>query len=121
MLVAEDNSANQAVVVRLLEKHGHTAHVVSDGKLALAVLSGEPGGWDALLLDLQMPELDGFAVAQRVRGAERGGQRRLPIIAVTAHAAEADRRRCREAGIEGVLSKPIREAVLLAELSGCCG
>ena len=121
VLVAEDNSANQAVVVRLLEKHGHTAHVVSDGKLALAVLSGEPGGWDALLLDLQMPELDGFAVAQRVRGAERGGQRRLPIIAVTAHAAEADRRRCREAGMEGFVSKPIREAVLLAELSRCCG
>ena len=94
---------------------------MSDGRLALAVLSGEPKGWDALLLDLQMPELDGFAVAQGVRNAEREGERRLPIIAVTAHAAEADRRRCREAGMEGFVSKPIREAVLLAELSRCCG
>jgi PAS domain S-box-containing protein len=120
VLVAEDNASNRALVSRILEKHGHFARAVRDGLAALAEIEASPDGWDVLLLDLQMPELDGFQVAERIRAAERGRHERLPIIAVTAHATESDRRRCLDAGIDGFVPKPLHEADLLRAVVAAC-
>jgi hypothetical protein len=120
VLVAEDNASNRALVGRILEKHGHFARAVRDGLAALAEIEASPDEWDVLLLDLQMPELDGFGVAERIRAAERDRRDRLPIVAVTAHATESDRRRCLEAGIDGFVPKPLREADLLRAIAAAC-
>ena len=106
ILLAEDNPVNQLLVVKMLEKRGHSVAVTANGREALAAL--EAGDFDAALMDVQMPEMDGFeATAQiRKREAETGGH--LPIIALTAHAMRGDRERCLNAGMDGYLSKPIR-------------
>ncbi len=109
LLVAEDNPVNQKLVMRLLEKHGHTAEFVADGRAALAAL--ERGGFDGALMDIQMPEMDGLEVAARYRAGEPAG-RRLPIVAMTARARPGDRARCLEAGMVGYLAKPLDGAEL---------
>ena len=106
VLLAEDNAVNRRIAVRFLEKQGHTVAVACDGKEALEALSREP--FDLALLDIQMPELDGFEVAAAVRASEEGTGRRLPLVAVTAHAMQGDRERCFEVGMDGYVSKPIQ-------------
>jgi signal transduction histidine kinase/ActR/RegA family two-component response regulator len=110
LLVAEDNLVNQKLIQRLLEKQGHAVYVVSNGVEALDRLARER--FDALFLDLQMPELDGMETCKRIRA----GGSSLPIIALTAHAMSGDRERCLEAGMDGYLSKPIQMPELLAAL-----
>ena len=114
VLLAEDNAVNQLVAVRTLAKEGHTVVVADNGLQVLARL--EHDDFDVLLLDVQMPEMDGFEAARAVRAREAGTGRRLPIIAVTAHALKGDRERCLDAGMDGYLSKPIRRAELRAAL-----
>ena len=109
VLVAEDNVVNQALAVRLLEKQGHTVVVAANGKEALAILDNSAGrAFDCVLLDVQMPELDGFEVTAAIRRQEEHTGRHLPIIAMTAHALKGDRERCLAAGMDGYISKPIQ-------------
>jgi two-component system sensor histidine kinase/response regulator len=105
ILLAEDNRVSQMVAVRLLEKYGHRVSVVQDGKEALDVATRLK--FDLVLMDLQMPEMDGVASAAAIRDAERQIGARLPIIAVTAHTSEEDRKRCKDAGMDAFVCKPI--------------
>jgi two-component system, sensor histidine kinase and response regulator len=106
ILLVEDNRVNQAVAVRLLEKRGHEVAVAENGRKALEAL--EAGTPDLVLMDVQMPEMDGIQATQAIRQREIGTDKRLPIIAMTAHAMAGDKERCLEAGMDGYVSKPIR-------------
>jgi two-component system, sensor histidine kinase and response regulator len=110
--LAEDNMVNQRLVTRLLEKQGHRVVVVNNGHEALAAL--ERDGFDLVLMDVQMPELDGFEATARIRAREQDTGRHIPIIAMTAHALKGDRERCLAAGMDSYLSKPIQPPELLA-------
>jgi signal transduction histidine kinase/DNA-binding response OmpR family regulator/HPt (histidine-containing phosphotransfer) domain-containing protein len=105
-LVAEDNVVNQRLMVRLLDKVGHAVTIVRTGRAALDALAA--GGYDMALMDIQMPEMDGFEVAAALRERERGTRKHLPLVALTAHAMRGDRERCLQAGFDGYVSKPIR-------------
>ena len=109
MLVAEDNLVNQKVAVRTLEMLGCHAEVAENG--ALAVEAFKLRDFDVVLMDCQMPVLDGFDAARSIRGLEQGG-RRVPIIAVTANAMQGDRERCLEAGMDDYVPKPVTMAAL---------
>jgi PAS domain S-box-containing protein len=114
VLVAEDNPYNQAVMKDLLPRRGHTLHVAGDGRSALTAL--EQGQFDVMLLDIHMPELDGFQVVAVQRQRERGTGRHLPIIALTARSAAGERERCLQAGMDDYLTKPVRAADLFAAI-----
>jgi len=116
VLLAEDNAVNQKLAVRLLEKRGHSAAVVSDGQAALEALERET--FDAVLMDVQMPGVDGFEATRRIRAREAGTGRRLPIIAMTAHAMKGDRERCLAVGMDGYVTKPIQVEQLFQVLEG---
>ncbi len=105
MLVAEDLPANQKLVQRILEKRGHNAVLAADGVEALALFQKQP--FDAVLMDVQMPEQDGLRTAMAIREMEHGSGRRTPIVAVTAHAQSADRDACLTAGMDAYLAKPL--------------
>jgi CheY-like chemotaxis protein len=110
ILVVEDNEFNQELAVKLLKKTGHVAVLAGDGKAALAAWEREP--FDLILMDVQMPDMDGFAVTQAIRAKERATNAHVPIVALTAHAMKGDRERCLAAGMDGYASKPIRAAEL---------
>ncbi len=105
VLVTEDSRVNQELIKRLLEKWGHTPVIAQDGKEALTLL--DAGTFDLVLMDLQMPEINGFEATAAIRQKERGADAHIPIIALTAHALKGDRERCLEAGMDDYLSKPI--------------
>jgi PAS domain S-box-containing protein len=105
ILLAEDNPVNQAVATRLLQKLGHSLTVAHNGKEALSLLSVHP--FDLLLIDIQMPEMDGLTATRRIREQEQSTQNHLPIVAMTAHAMSGDRELCIQAGMDGYVSKPI--------------
>jgi len=105
-LLAEDNVINQRLMLRLLDKVGHAVTVVRNGRAALDALAS--GGYDMVLMDIQMPEMDGFEVAAVIRERERDTGQHLPLVALTAHAMRGDRERCLQAGFDGYVSKPIR-------------
>jgi CheY-like chemotaxis protein/anti-sigma regulatory factor (Ser/Thr protein kinase) len=106
LLLAEDNAVNQKLAVRMLEKRGHEVEVVSTGKEALAALTRHT--FDLVLMDVQMPELDGFETTAVIRARERASGRHLPIIAMTAHAMKGDEERCLAAGMDGYVAKPMK-------------
>jgi PAS domain S-box-containing protein len=106
ILLAEDNVVNQRFVVRLLEKLGHTVVAAANGREVLAAL--EKQAFDLVLMDVQMPEMDGLETTRIIRKRERSAGTHLPIIATTAHAMKGDRERCLAAGMDGYVSKPIR-------------
>jgi CheY-like chemotaxis protein len=108
ILVAEDNAVNQLLVLRMLEKRGHRVVVASNGREALAAI--EKGVYDLVLMDVQMPEMDGIeaTVAIRKKEKEQGGGSHQAIVALTAHAMKGDEERCKAAGMDGYLTKPIR-------------
>lgn len=111
VLLAEDNPINQRLVVSLLEKQGHQVVAASDGHEALVAL--EHGPFDVMLLDVQMPGLDGFETAAAIRAREQQTGGRLPIIAMTAYATAADRDRCLGAGMDAYLAKPFETQDLI--------
>ena len=110
VLLAEDNELNAEVLEQLLIRHGHQVRLASDGREALA--QEQTGDFDLLLLDIHMPELDGFEVARAIRQREQRTGRHLPIIALTARSRREDRQRCLDAGMDDFLTKPIRAADL---------
>jgi len=115
VLLAEDNPVNRAVAQRLLERHGHKVVAVGDGRAALASLDVER--FDLVLMDIQMPEMDGLEATRALRDRERTSGRHLPVIALTARAMAGDREKCLEAGMDTYLSKPIRAEDLLEALT----
>ncbi len=120
LLLAEDNPINQKVTVRLLEKRGHRVTVVGDGRQAVA--AWQAGSFDAILMDVQMPDMDGLEATRTIRSIENlsvaGNDRppRTPIVAMTARAMREDRERCLAAGVDGYVSKPVRLQDLLDTL-----
>ncbi len=119
ILLAEDNAVNQTLAVRLLEKRGYAVTVVGDGRAAVAAL--EKQSFDLVLMDVQMPEMDGFQATAAIRAKEQPGGRRQPIIAMTAHALKGDQERCIAAGMDGYVSKPIRTVDLFAAIESAVG
>jgi two-component system, sensor histidine kinase and response regulator len=117
ILLAEDNKVNQVVAARLLEKRGHTVVIVGNGRDALAALDAQSaGGFDLVLMDVQMPDMDGFEATGIIRESEKSSGAHLPIIAMTAHAMKGDEERCLAAGMDGYASKPIEIEQLLATI-----
>ncbi len=106
ILLAEDNFVNQRLISKLLEKRGHEVDVVADGVAALHALARR--NYDLVLMDMQMPELDGLETTIRIRANEASGDKHQPIVALTANAMSRDEERCRAAGMDGYLTKPIQ-------------
>jgi len=109
ILLVEDNSVNQLVARRHLEKRGHTVVVANNGREALAILEASAfAGFGCVLMDVQMPEMDGFECTGLIRDRERATGTHVPIVAMTAHAMKGDEARCLAAGMDAYLSKPIQ-------------
>jgi PAS domain S-box-containing protein len=119
ILLAEDNPVNQRVACGILEKHGHTVMAVENGAEAVKALTMQR--FDLVLMDLQMPEMDGFAATAAIREMERTTGRHLPIVAMTARAMKGDRECCLEAGMDGYVSKPVNPKELLSAIGGLLG
>jgi CheY-like chemotaxis protein len=115
ILLAEDNLINQKLAVALLTKQGYQVTVAVNGQEALKM--SEEGSFDLILMDLQMPVMDGLVATQAIRQRETDGRRRLPIVAMTANALTGDRERCLAAGMDGYVSKPIRINELMAAIA----
>jgi signal transduction histidine kinase/DNA-binding response OmpR family regulator len=111
ILVGEDSQVNQKLIVEMLTRRGHSVDLADNGEEVLARLAGER--FDIVLMDVQMPQMDGFEATRRIRHQERGRARRTPIIAMTAHALPDDRRRCLESGMDEYVAKPIRTRALI--------
>ena len=106
VLLAEDNLVNQRLVVRLLEKRGHRVVVAGTGLEALQALEKER--FDLVLMDVQMPEMDGLEATAAIREKEKNSGLHQPVVALTAHAMKGDREKCLAVGMDGYLTKPIR-------------
>jgi len=119
VLVAEDNLVNQALVLRLMEKAGNSATIAGNGREALAVL--EQDEFDVILMDVQMPEMDGFTATSAIRARENGTGRRIPIIAMTAHAMKGDAEKCMAAGMDAYVSKPVDKSKLFETIARLTG
>jgi CheY-like chemotaxis protein len=127
ILLAEDNVVNQMVARRMLEKHGHRVVVVDNGQQAVDAIMRASATFDLVLMDVQMPELDGFEATAAIRqwqqethhseNAEALRRERIPIVAMTAHAMAGDRERCLDAGMDGYVSKPFQVEELLSTIS----
>ena len=115
ILLAEDNEVNQELAVKTLQKRGHTVVIACDGREAVAVLERE--SVDLVLMDIQMPEMDGFAATAAIREREQTTGRHVPIVALTAHAMKGDRERCLAAGMDAYVSKPLRVEELFAAIA----
>ena len=110
ILLAEDNPVNQKVTVAILERKGHTVEVAENGRLAVDAL--ESGDFDIVLMDIQMPVLDGLDATAEIRDRERGTGAHTPLIALTANAMKGDRERCLQSGLDAYIAKPLRPAEL---------
>jgi CheY-like chemotaxis protein len=113
VLLAEDDAVNREMTTQLLEKMGHEVHTASDGAEALAAVREQ--AYDAILMDVQMPEMDGLEATRRLRNETLPDEQPY-IVALTASVTEDDRRRCLEAGMNAFLSKPIRKDELAEAL-----
>ena len=114
ILLAEDNAVNQTLAVRLLERRGYTVSVARDGLEAVSAV--EADYFDLVLMDVQMPEMDGIAATTAIRQKEQSTGRHVPIIAMTAHAMKGDEERCLLAGMDAYISKPIRTSEMYATI-----
>jgi PAS domain S-box-containing protein len=111
ILVAEDNSVNQRLAARLLEREGHSVTIAGSGQEAVDLFEQKP--FDLILMDVQMPGLDGLQATTRIREKERATGHRVPIVAMTAQAAESDRLRCLDSGMDAYVTKPVHVPALL--------
>ena len=118
VLLVEDNAANQLLARRMLEKQGHSVAVADDGAAALEMF--DSGRYDLVLMDVEMPRMDGLKAAGAMRRKERESGGHVPIVALTAHVMTGDRERCLRAGMDFYLSKPLRPAALLEALERVC-
>jgi CheY-like chemotaxis protein len=121
VLLAEDNPVNQKFAIRAIEKNGHSVIVANNGREAVDVW--RHGTFDVVLMDVQMPDMDGLQATATIRELEREGgtETRTPIIAMTANAMKGDRERCLEAGMDGYVSKPVKQQTLFAEIDRVLG
>ncbi|MEB2283298.1 MAG: hypothetical protein B6D46_06000 [Polyangiaceae bacterium UTPRO1] len=115
ILIVEDNPVNRTIATKILEKHGYVVSAVENGALAVDLTARER--FDVVLMDIQMPVMDGLTATAAIRERELGTGEHLPIIAVTAHALEEDRRRCFAAGMDDYLPKPIRSGDLFVKVA----
>jgi CheY-like chemotaxis protein len=115
ILLVEDNPINQKVAQRLLEKAGHSVAVANNGREALDYIGREKFG--LVLMDIQMPEMDGLEATVAIRENERQSGGHVPIVALTAHAMKGDRERCLEAGMDGYVTKPVVQQVLFQTMA----
>ncbi len=115
ILLVEDNAVNRTIATRLLQKRGHLVIAVENGALAVEATASDH--FDVVLMDVQMPVMDGLTATTRIRDREHTTGVHLPIIAVTAHALDQDRQRCLAAGMDDYLPKPIRTSDLYAAIS----
>jgi two-component system sensor histidine kinase/response regulator len=111
ILLAEDNRVNQVLALRLLEKRGHEVIVVGNGEEALEALDRQL--FDLVLMDVQMPEMDGLQATVAIRRGEMKSGKHIPIIAMTAHAMAGDKEQCLEAGMDDYITKPILPNLLV--------
>ena len=116
VLLAEDNTVNQRLASRLLEKHGHTVVVTSNGRQAVQAF--EEIAFDLVLMDVQMPEMDGFEATAAIRAKEYPRGTHTPVLAITAHAMTGDLERCLAAGMDGYVPKPIQAKELFKAIEG---
>jgi two-component system sensor histidine kinase/response regulator len=120
ILLAEDNPVNQKLAIRLLQKAGHRAVLATNGREVLEALKQvSPPSFDAVLMDIQMPEMDGMEATAAIREQEKSSGKHLPIIAMTANAMTGDRERYLGGGMDGYISKPIHPLSLSAEIERC--
>lgn len=119
ILLAEDNAVNRQLVTALLAKRGHTSVSVVNGREAVAAVAN--GGFDLVLMDVQMPEMDGLQATAAIRKAEKGTGTHVPIVALTAHAMKGDREACLAAGTDEYLSKPVNAPELFALIETLTG
>ena len=119
ILVAEDNPVNQRLALRILEKSGHTVEIVSNGRQAVDRVAAER--FDVVLMDVQMPEMDGVEATATIRKREQASGEHVPIIALTAHAMSGDREFCLSAGMDAYVTKPINAAELLHAIDALGG
>jgi DNA-binding response OmpR family regulator len=117
VLVAEDNAVNQIVARRALEREGHSVVIAGNGREAIERYDAE--AFDLILMDVQMPDVDGYAATSAIREREKETGRRVPIIAVTAHAMAADRAECLARGMDAYVSKPLQSKSLAAAIASC--
>jgi PAS domain S-box-containing protein len=115
ILLAEDNSVNQRLISRLLEKLGHVVTIASDGEKALQLMSQKE--FDLIAMDMQMPTMDGLEATEEIRAREKITGTHVPIVAMTANAFEEDRQRCREAGMDGFVTKPVTIEAIETEIA----
>ena len=122
LLLAEDNALNAEIAQTLLEDEGATVTLVTDGKQAVERFqSSPPGTFDAILMDIMMPVMDGLAATRAIRALDRPDAKTIPILAMTANAFDEDAKKCLEAGMNAHLAKPLEMKKLIETLSGCCG
>ena len=114
ILVAEDNSVNQMLILAQLKGLGFSAQTVANGKEVIAALS--VGAYDCILMDCQMPEMDGFTATQAIREIEKKSAAHIPIIALTANAMSEDKQRCLDCGMDDYISKPFKKETLMSVL-----
>jgi CheY-like chemotaxis protein len=119
ILLVEDNEVNQLLALRLFKKQGCAVTVAGDGRAALLALEKE--SFDVVLMDLQMPEMDGFEATAEIRAKERRTGGHIPIVAMTAHALKGDEERCLAAGMDGYIAKPIRTTRLFNTMERLIG
>ena len=112
ILVAEDHPVNQQLILRLLERRGHRVTIAGDGRQAVDAYGRDT--FDLIIMDVQMPVMDGFEATAAIRAVEATTGAHVPIVAVTAHAMDGDRERCLQAGMDDYMSKPIHTPTLLA-------
>jgi two-component system, sensor histidine kinase and response regulator len=117
ILLAEDNPPTRKLMQHLLERRGHTVVLATNGKEAVETLEKEGATIDLVLMDVQMPEMDGFQATALIREKERASGRHIPIIAMTAHAMQGDREKCLAVGMDGYVSKPVNPAEVFAAIA----